>query len=60
VSARCPLRHAEPVIRLQVLTAEENHAARRLYERNGFRLTGDVGELMPHGVTRALVMTLVL
>jgi ribosomal protein S18 acetylase RimI-like enzyme len=38
--------------------AEYNQAARRLYERHGFRLNGEVGDLMPDGVTRRLVMTL--
>jgi ribosomal protein S18 acetylase RimI-like enzyme len=40
--------------------AEENQAARRLYERHGFRLTGEVGDVMPDGVTRRLVMSLTL
>jgi GNAT superfamily N-acetyltransferase len=45
-------------VRLDV--AEGNHAARRLYERHGFQLTGEVGDIMPDGVTRQLVMTLQL
>ena len=45
-------------VRLDV--AEDNHAARRLYERHGFQLTGEVSDLMPDGVTRQLVMTLQL
>jgi ribosomal protein S18 acetylase RimI-like enzyme len=40
--------------------AENNQEAFRLYERHGFRLTGEVGDLMPDGVTRRLVMTLLL
>jgi ribosomal protein S18 acetylase RimI-like enzyme len=40
--------------------AEDNHAARRLYERHGFRVNGEVGDLMPDGLARRLVMTLLL
>jgi GNAT superfamily N-acetyltransferase len=40
--------------------AENNQEAFSLYERHGFRLTGEVGDLMPDGVTRRLVMTLLL
>jgi GNAT superfamily N-acetyltransferase len=45
---------------LRLDVAERNQAARRLYERHGFQLSGDVGGLMPDGVTRELVMTLLL
>jgi ribosomal protein S18 acetylase RimI-like enzyme len=40
--------------------ADDNQAGRRLYERHGFRRSGEVGDLMPDGVTRQLVMTLLL
>jgi ribosomal protein S18 acetylase RimI-like enzyme len=43
-------------VRLDV--AESNQAARRVYERHGFRLNGEAGELMPDGVTRRLGMSL--
>jgi ribosomal protein S18 acetylase RimI-like enzyme len=40
--------------------AEGNDAARKLYERHGFRLTGEKGALMPDGVRHELVMELSL
>jgi GNAT superfamily N-acetyltransferase len=45
---------------VQLDVAEGNHAARRLYERHGFQLTGEASDVMPDGVTRQLVMTLPL
>jgi len=46
--------------RLHLRVAEGNDAARGLYERHGFRLTGERGELMPDGVRHELVMELPL
>jgi GNAT superfamily N-acetyltransferase len=43
---------------VQLDVAEDNHAARCLYERHGFRLTGEAGGLMPDGVRHERVMTL--
>jgi ribosomal protein S18 acetylase RimI-like enzyme len=37
-------------LRLAVVPGNENAAA--LYRRNGFRLTGELGDLMPDGVSR--------
>jgi ribosomal protein S18 acetylase RimI-like enzyme len=42
------------VVRLDV--AEDNAAARALYERHGFALTGELGDLMADGVRRERVM----
>ncbi|HSJ22063.1 MAG TPA: GNAT family N-acetyltransferase [Nocardioidaceae bacterium] len=42
------------VLRLDV--AEDNAAAQALYERRGFTLTGELGELMADGVRRERVM----
>jgi ribosomal protein S18 acetylase RimI-like enzyme len=42
------------VLRLDV--AEDNAAAQALYERHGFALTGELGELMADGVRRERVM----
>ena len=42
------------VVRLCV--AEGNRAASELYQRNGFRFTGDLGDLMADGVGRERVM----
>jgi ribosomal protein S18 acetylase RimI-like enzyme len=46
------------VVRLAV--AQGNEAAYALYQRNGFRRTGDVGDLMPDGVRREDVMAKML
>ena len=42
------------VLRLAVVPGNENAAA--LYQRNGFRLTGELGDLMPDGVSREHIM----
>lgn len=42
------------LLRLEV--AAGNDAAAALYERHGFALTGELGDLMPDGVRRELVM----
>lgn len=42
------------VLRLSV--ADDNTAAAALYERHGFRFTGELGGLMPDGVHRERVM----
>jgi ribosomal protein S18 acetylase RimI-like enzyme len=42
------------VLRLAVVPGNENAAA--LYRRNGFRLTGELGDLMPDGVRREHIM----
>ena len=41
-------------LRLAVVPGNENATA--LYRRNGFRLTGELGDLMPDGVSREHVM----
>jgi ribosomal protein S18 acetylase RimI-like enzyme len=46
------------VVRLAV--AKGNEAAAALYWRNGFRDTGELGELMPDGVDREQIMAKVL
>jgi ribosomal protein S18 acetylase RimI-like enzyme len=43
------------VLRLAVIPG--NPAALALYQRNGFTLTGELGDLMPDGVRRELIMT---
>ena len=48
-------RHAgAQVLRLAVVPGNENAAA--LYRRNGFHLTGELGDLMPDGVHREHIM----
>ena len=42
------------VLRLAVVPGNENAAA--LYRRNGFHLTGELGDLMPDGVRREHIM----
>jgi ribosomal protein S18 acetylase RimI-like enzyme len=42
------------VLRLAVVPGNENAAA--LYRRNGFHLTGELGDLMPDGVHREHIM----
>ena len=42
------------VLRLAVVPGNENAAA--LYRRNGFRPTGELGDLMPDGVRREHIM----
>jgi len=42
------------VLRLAVVPGNENAVA--LYRRNGFRLTGELGDLMPDGVSREHIM----
>lgn len=41
---------------MRLRVAETNDAASELYQRNGFRHTGELGDLMPDGVGRELVM----
>jgi GNAT superfamily N-acetyltransferase len=41
---------------LRLAVVEGNGNALALYERNGFRDTGELGDLMPDGVRRELVM----
>ncbi|MGC1210761.1 MAG: GNAT family N-acetyltransferase [Micromonospora sp.] len=48
-------RLGSAVLRLSV--AEGNPAATALYHRHGFVYTGELGDLMPDGVRRELVMT---
>jgi ribosomal protein S18 acetylase RimI-like enzyme len=45
-------------VRLEV--AEGNDGALALYQRHGFRLTGERGDLMPDGLRREVVMALPL
>ncbi|WP_191838116.1 GNAT family N-acetyltransferase [Catellatospora chokoriensis] len=41
---------------LKLAVAEGNEAAAALYRRNGFRLTAELGDLMPDGVRREQIM----
>ena len=41
---------------LRLAVADGNGNARALYERHGFRETGELGDLMPDGVHREVVM----
>ncbi|HEX6499910.1 MAG TPA: GNAT family N-acetyltransferase [Micromonosporaceae bacterium] len=41
---------------LRLAVRSDNAAARVLYERNGFRYTGELGDLMPDAVRHELVM----
>lgn len=41
---------------LRLRVAEGNRAASQLYQRNGFRHTGEFGDVMPDGVARERVM----
>jgi len=52
--ARWAQRAGAGVLRLAVVPGNENAAA--LYRRNGFHLTGDLGDLMPDGVRREHIM----
>lgn len=45
--------HAEV---LQLAVAQGNNNADRLYRRNGFRETGELGDLMPDGLSREYIM----
>ena len=47
-------RAGAEVLRLAVVPGNENAVA--LYRRNGFRLTGELGDLMPDGVSREHIM----
>lgn len=42
--------------RLVLAVVPDNAAARALYRRNGFAETGELGDLMPDGVRRELIM----
>jgi ribosomal protein S18 acetylase RimI-like enzyme len=42
---------------LRLAVAQGNPAALALYQRNGFTLTGELGDLMRDGVRRELIMT---
>lgn len=42
--------------RLRLAVGDGNAAATSLYLRNGFSLTGELGDLMPDGVRRELIM----
>lgn len=42
--------------RLTLSVVSGNAAAQSLYERNGFLTTDEVGDLLPNGVTREIVM----
>jgi ribosomal protein S18 acetylase RimI-like enzyme len=48
-------RHARARL-LRLTVAEGNEAAYALYVRNGFRWTGELGDLMPDGVHREQVL----
>jgi ribosomal protein S18 acetylase RimI-like enzyme len=52
--ARWAQRAGAAVLRLAVVPGNENAAA--LYRRNGFHLTGELGDLMPDGVHREHIM----
>src|SRR5262249_61983480 len=52
--ARWAQRVGAEVLRLAVVPDIENAAA--LYRRNGFHLTGELGDLMPDGVRREHIM----
>jgi ribosomal protein S18 acetylase RimI-like enzyme len=52
--ARWARRAGSQALRLAVAPGNENAAA--LYRRNGFRLTGEFGDLMPDGVSREHIM----
>jgi ribosomal protein S18 acetylase RimI-like enzyme len=52
--ARWAQRAGAGVLGLAVVPGNENAAA--LYRRNGFHLTGDLGDLMPDGVRREHIM----
>jgi ribosomal protein S18 acetylase RimI-like enzyme len=41
---------------LRLDVAEGNDPARLLYERHGFRMTGELGDLMPDGIRHELAM----
>lgn len=41
---------------MRLAVAENNHHAIALYRRNGFQPTGELGDLMPDGVTRECFM----
>lgn len=41
---------------LRLAVADGNEAAAALYRRNGFRYTGESGDLMPDGVHREQIM----
>jgi ribosomal protein S18 acetylase RimI-like enzyme len=41
---------------LRLDVADGNYAASRLYQRNGFRYTGELGDLMADGIRRERVM----
>ncbi|MBA2698265.1 MAG: GNAT family N-acetyltransferase [Nocardioidaceae bacterium] len=41
---------------LRLRVAEGNRAASELYQRNGFRHTGEFGDVMPDGISRERVM----
>jgi len=42
---------------LRLAVVQDNETATELYRRNGFRYTGELGELMPDGVRQELIMT---
>jgi len=52
--ARWARRVGSEALRLAVVPGNENATA--LYRRNGFRLTGELGDLMPDGVSREHIM----